>query len=295
MADSLAEQAGQMAVAYGLVAAAAVPVGLACRWAAGADRRPWPRGAVGWNGVDAVLVFAASFAVRGLGTLAVLFVPVFAAGFGWWRRQTAAEPPVLWSWRRAAGDVALAVRTWVWLTPVTFAVYAAATSALAGGNPDKHPLTTADPLTLVLAAGVIAPYFEELGFRRLLVPWAAGQRYRPWLVTAAAAVVPAQQAVNGRGVGPLAVWAGLAAGLYAVNHARRVVPRFPVRTASAVWATAALFALFHSSVWPDPVPLFVLAIGLGWLVARTRGVTAAAVAHALFNAVSAVYVLRGGT
>jgi len=49
----------------------------------------------------------------------------------------------------------------------------------------------------------------------------------------------------------------------------------------------------HSSVWPSPIPLFVLGLGLGWLAMRTRGVFVPVIVHGLFNAVSAVFVLRG--
>ena len=63
------------------------------------------------------------------------------------------------------------------------------------------------------------------------------------------------------------------------------------RHARAIYASAALFGLVHSSVWPSPVPLFFLGLGLGWLAVRTRGVLVPTIVHGLFNAVSAVYVL----
>jgi membrane protease YdiL (CAAX protease family) len=63
------------------------------------------------------------------------------------------------------------------------------------------------------------------------------------------------------------------------------------RTAGAVYASAALFAAVHSSVWPSPVPLFALGLGLGYLAVRTRGILVPVIVHGLFNAVSAVYVL----
>jgi membrane protease YdiL (CAAX protease family) len=47
-------------------------------------------------------------------------------------------------------------------------------------------------------------------------------------------------------------------------------------------------------VWPSPIPLFVLGLGLGWLAVRTRGILVPAIVHGLFNAVSGVFVLRGG-
>jgi membrane protease YdiL (CAAX protease family) len=61
----------------------------------------------------------------------------------------------------------------------------------------------------------------------------------------------------------------------------------------AIYVSAAFFALVHSGVWPTPIPLFVLGLGLGWLAVRTRGILVPVIVHGLFNAVSAVYVLRG--
>jgi membrane protease YdiL (CAAX protease family) len=64
---------------------------------------------------------------------------------------------------------------------------------------------------------------------------------------------------------------------------------------AAILATSVLFAGLHSQVWPTPIPLFVFSIGLGWLAIRTGGVTGPIIVHGLLNAVSAIYVLRGGT
>ena len=61
----------------------------------------------------------------------------------------------------------------------------------------------------------------------------------------------------------------------------------------ALYVSAAFFALVHSAVWPTPIPLFFLGLGLGWLAVRTRGIFVPVIVHGLFNAVSAVYVLRG--
>jgi membrane protease YdiL (CAAX protease family) len=52
-----------------------------------------------------------------------------------------------------------------------------------------------------------------------------------------------------------------------------------------------VFAMFHSSSWPDPIPLTVLGLGLGWLAWRTQGIVAPIVCHALFNA-STIFQLR---
>jgi Type II CAAX prenyl endopeptidase Rce1-like len=54
----------------------------------------------------------------------------------------------------------------------------------------------------------------------------------------------------------------------------------------AIYGTALLFAMFHVSVWPTPIPLFVLALGLGYLAHRTQSIVGPIVLHVLFNAVA---------
>lgn len=65
---------------------------------------------------------------------------------------------------------------------------------------------------------------------------------------------------------------------------RRLLPK--PGAARGIFAVALLFALLHSSVWPSPVPIFLLGVALGYLAYRTQSLTGCFVAHALFNAVS---------
>jgi membrane protease YdiL (CAAX protease family) len=65
----------------------------------------------------------------------------------------------------------------------------------------------------------------------------------------------------------------------------------PHNTARAIYGTAALFAMFHVSAWPSPVPLFVLALGLGWLAYRTQSLIGPMVLHGLFNSVTVVVLV----
>jgi membrane protease YdiL (CAAX protease family) len=109
---------------------------------------------------------------------------------------------------------------------------------------------------------------------------------RPWLVVALGLVFAA---LTGR-PGPVVFAVVLAGGLLLTLG----VFRSKRRTAGAVYSSAAFFATVHSAVWPSPVPLFLFGLGLGWLAVRTRGVLVPVIVHGLFNAVSAVYVLRGG-
>lgn len=150
---------------------------------------------------------------------------------------------------------------------------------------------------LTLSACVIAPLREEFLYRGLLVPWAGGRWWRPWCLMFPAAVLAlmfglkADLTFNAPALGFVLV---LGVGTYGIQWLGKRWPMFPARTAVAVWSSAALFAAAHSSVWPTPIPLFVLGLGLGYLTARTRSWTAGAVTHAAFNAVSTIWVfLRG--
>ena len=60
------------------------------------------------------------------------------------------------------------------------------------------------------------------------------------------------------------------------------------KIANARWAivgSAMIFALLHVH-WPDPVPLFLLGLVLGWLAYRTQSLIPGIVLHAMFNAVA---------
>jgi membrane protease YdiL (CAAX protease family) len=54
----------------------------------------------------------------------------------------------------------------------------------------------------------------------------------------------------------------------------------------AFYGNGLLFAALHSSVWPTPIPLFLLGFGLAWLAHRTQSLVGPLVAHALFNGVA---------
>ncbi|HSQ55612.1 MAG TPA: CPBP family intramembrane glutamic endopeptidase [Gemmata sp.] len=151
-----------------------------------------------------------------------------------------------------------------------------------------------------LQACVTGPLIEEILFRGGILPWVIGasaarpgappqvlpRSLRPWLVVGIAVVFAAET----QRPGPVIFAGSLAAGLAILW----LVVRRGGRNVRGVFATSALFAAVHSSVWPSPVPLFPLAIGLGYVAVRTHGVFVPFLVHGLFNAVSVVYVLRGG-
>jgi membrane protease YdiL (CAAX protease family) len=55
----------------------------------------------------------------------------------------------------------------------------------------------------------------------------------------------------------------------------------------SIFGSAMMFAAFHD-VWPTPVPLLLLGIGLGFLAFRTQSLLPGIVLHGLFNAVASL-------
>jgi membrane protease YdiL (CAAX protease family) len=232
-----------------------------------------------------------------------------------------------------ARNVLAGYLTWLPVTPVAFLVFVLANlvhTQLTGQPPDKHPLTALGEMAgkrewalFVLQTVVLAPALEELVFRGLLLPWLARRRplpdpeaigtvppaWRPLAVLLLSVVVAvlfqaadvqrAWLAGDHRGVvahlSP-GLFFGAVVLLYFVpmDRLRRHLRVRSRQHARAVLASAALFAAFHAHVWPSPVPLLVLAVGLGYLYLRTRSLVGPVVVHGLFNAVSAVYLLLGG-
>jgi membrane protease YdiL (CAAX protease family) len=201
-----------------------------------------------------------------------------------------------------AAQLTLAVLAWAVLAPTVLIFNQVVIDLLSrlGGSPEVHPLArltglrpVLDQILFLFRACVAAPLVEEILFRGMLLPWLLGGRHR---VVTALIVAVLLAAFIARQSGP---WIEVAtrgpvlfAEALAVGYAVLIrLARRRVRTVGAVYASAAVFAAVHSTVWPDPVALFVLGLGLGYLAVRTRGVLVPAVVHALFNAVSALFVM----
>jgi membrane protease YdiL (CAAX protease family) len=61
----------------------------------------------------------------------------------------------------------------------------------------------------------------------------------------------------------------------------------------AIFGSAMLFAVAHSNVWPTPLPLLLLGIGLGFLAYRTQNLLPGIVVHSLFNTVTCIELVLG--
>jgi membrane protease YdiL (CAAX protease family) len=163
-------------------------------------------------------------------------------------------------------------------------------------------------ILLSFEAVLLAPIREEFVFRGLLQPWAIGRAWGGDLMFALAAIlgfVFIGDVPWALGIQPLAFVAIVLVALLAHERFwygravkvpawwRHLFPElahsFPIQGAQirrAIVGTSLLFAMMHSRTWPDPVPLTLLGLGLGWLAWRTQSLVAPFVCHALFNAFS---------
>lgn len=195
--------------------------------------------------------------------------------------------------------IVLAGLAWLVIAPIVLTISTLVSQMMMrwGGSVEVHPLSTIGgipSLTFVFffSACVATPIFEELLVRGIVLPWAVHDQRRSWLVIVPATIFAAMGAKDHHlGVACFLIASVMVMACVLKNH-RDPTNRDEI---AAVLSTSILFAGLHSSVWPTPIPLFVFSIGLGWLAVRTGGVTAPIIVHGLLNAVSAIYVLRGGT
>ena len=203
--------------------------------------------------------------------------------------------------KQIAGWIALGAFAWFLIAPVTLAIHAITllVKQELGGPMDVHPLSKVHPTNdgfgggiFLVAICVMASWIEEYFFRGLLLPWVVRASYRPWLLVAWAFgfALDLLRAFNDPHYSAVLFVATGAVLLWLCQTLPKTKPK---RTILGVVSTSLLFAAVHSSVWPSPVPLFFLALGLGFLTARTGSIIPAVVVHGLFNGVSFVYLLRG--
>jgi membrane protease YdiL (CAAX protease family) len=149
---------------------------------------------------------------------------------------------------------------------------------------------------LVLAACVAAPLWEELLFRGILQAWFIGRRHGGLLALAIAALFPLGSLIGRHDQVRAALeqdgtaLVTLLSPLLALTALAPVVWIFERRSPplAGLLGASALFGWAHFSVWPTPLALTLLGLGLGGLLLRTRSLVAPIAAHALFNAAAAL-------
>lgn len=234
-----------------------------------------------------------------------------------WPVQIGGVLALLWSVCRATPDEAglhardlgrqvwLALRWAIGLIPAVYVVQVLAVGAMKGlGVPvvqhdftklAAEGLTPAEWALLAFAAVIVAPVWEELFFRGLVQRWVIGTGREAEAIAL--------------GVALFAAVAARVGDLWTAADGRAVflatLPALCVLVLIGVWwllprkrgplpglfATAVLFAFIHTAAWPSPIPLLLLALGLGYLAHETKGIVGAIVLHAVFNAVAFVLLM----
>lgn len=264
-------------------------------------------------------VQAAVLLIRAEATLAAAVISV--ALVRW--RTGAPWQDLGFAFRSAGGDLRVGLLAFAMLAPLVYGLQ----WLLVQWLPSAHPLIVLlkqrhEPLVLGLTgvtAVIVAPVTEEYFFRVLLQGWL--ESLTTWVRWSGVAGVGRQP--DGSHTGPLAPAVGRPAGgdsnslanlgrtptvrqedgvvgeaTTAVGLAPDVRPAVP----PAVWpiaVSAGIFAALHAAHGPDPLPLFLLAVGLGYLYQRTHRILPCIVVHFLLNACSfarllyEIYAARG--
>jgi len=138
----------------------------------------------------------------------------------------------------------------------------------------------------VLSAVILAPIVEEFMFRGLFQRWCIDfltrrARNRELMPQPADALVPE---AAGAVASERETWPEFTAAVITTSQG----VRSPTRTGVIVGITitSLFFAVVHAQQWPAPIPLFVLALIIGFVYHRTGSLIAAIVMHATFNGFS---------
>ncbi len=220
--------------------------------------------------------------------------------------------------RRFALDSLRGWLVWVVLTPIVAAVHIGVSwvyGATHGLPPDRHPVQQLAeardvlPVEWVLLIGsavIAAPFLEELLFRGLVQPWLSRRSYGNPIVWGVCLGLAFLDLLHKRGLPPIDRLSEWPANVRDLEPAVFVVllgpgvllfPRLVRRwlpdpnVSAAIYTTSLFFAISHVSVWPTPVPLFLLALGLGYLAHRTGSLVGPILCHSLFNGVACVTLL----
>jgi membrane protease YdiL (CAAX protease family) len=239
--------------------------------------------------------------------LQILTVPLLFSAF------SKTRPDQLGLTRRRFGRNVLAgLVGWLLLSPPVFAIFQLLRypSSQSGEHTVEHhalekiahqQLFPAEWVMLFFTAMVAAPIVEELIFRGVLQPWLAARRWgghAAMLGALVLAVVFRWQPLRDawpEGISALATAATPALFVLVLTPIYLLVcwrSRTPL--GPALFGTSLLFACIHATVWPTPVPLFVLSLGLSFLAYRSDSLVGPIVLHGLFNGVSCVQLLLSG-
>ena len=207
---------------------------------------------------------------------------------------------------RCGRNVLLGFVVWLSLTPPVLLIQVLSTIVYKSlfQETDQHGFqemarSPSEWLLVLLGAAVAAPIAEEFLFRGVIQRFLMHRWWGGDVALAGAYVLAIlsrwpglRDAVNASDYAQLLIEAQPALFVLAMLAVYVVARRrWPSPMARTLYGVALLFAAAHSAVWPSPVPLFLLALGLGWLAQRTQSLVAPMVLHGLFNLVGVVLLL----
>lgn len=207
---------------------------------------------------------------------------VVAAGAS---KATFADLGLPTSLSQLASDVRIGVIAWLAALAPVYCTQLAL--VLIFGQPEGHPLinmleSESSPLLFVaafLAAVVVAPLCEEVLFRLLLQGWL--EKWEDSQLGWRTPLLPPIELTDEVGETlptvevPVTDAEPPPTGLFGLPFGW-----LPILLSSL------LFALAHFGYGPDPIPLFLLALILGYVYQRTHRIVPSMVTHALFNSMS---------
>jgi membrane protease YdiL (CAAX protease family) len=249
---------------------------------------------------DRMLGLAAAMVMQSLGPVLLLFVAATSKANA---SDLGLPPRTTNAWLRDAGIGVFACLAAI--VPVGLVIHAVNWLLKLPNQLTKHPvvemLTKSEPDLLVLAvatlmAVVVAPIAEEITFRLLLQGWLEkwedreiGWRDSPIDPSAANEALDAELPPDT----PPEFADEASVGLTTVTKAP---PKYGIAGLPYGWTpiivSSSLFAAAHAGYGPEPVPLFVLALVLGYCYQRTHRIIPCIVAHGLFNMLSMIALWR---
>jgi membrane protease YdiL (CAAX protease family) len=207
---------------------------------------------------------------------------------------------------RLRDNVVLGLLGWMALTPPVLTLNWAVTTGFQWLAPNQvkvhgfarlsksQSLTGIELGMIIFLATVAAPVVEEMLFRGVVQSWLDQHERGSHIVMGMVFILALPMQTEKWEQLLAGDWLGMAPVLFVVLMVPEYLwvwsrQRSPGGT--AIYATSMLFAIFHAGVWPSPIPLFVLALGLGWLARRTGSLIGPMVLHSLFNGVACVQML----
>ena len=203
------------------------------------------------------------------------------------------------------GDVRIGILAWLAALAPVYGVQVLMINLV--GPTDGHPLIKivrehTSPLLFMLAftaAVVVAPICEELLFRLLLQGWLEKweDRKRGWRD---AAINDHAQLTDDEQPMTNDEQSVAEHSAFDIRHSPVPTDQSPLRVGLGglpygwlpIAISSLLFALAHIGYGPEPVPLFLLALILGYVYQRTHRIVPCMVTHALFNGTSLVALWR---